>query len=161
LVDDERNPEMSQSRAEARVEASRRGRNRFILTVVLVVVVVIVIIVAGIALAHSRSETLAETHLLASIAASRVAGLVSLSLGIDWVFSPPIAIIVGVVASSSAHGSAARSSNTSFIAHARPRNWPTRSSQTLTQTAIRAVTCASLWDLASPSLFSPSGLACA
>jgi membrane-associated phospholipid phosphatase len=89
---------MSQSRAEARVEASRRGRNRFILTVVVVIVVVILIIVAGIALTHSASETAAETHLLASIAASRVGALVSVSLGIDWLFSPPIAVVIGILA---------------------------------------------------------------
>jgi membrane-associated phospholipid phosphatase len=89
---------MTQSRAEVRAEASRKGRNRFILVVVLVLVVVVLIIVAGLALAHSKSETTAETHLLASIAASRVAGLVSVSLGIDWLFSPTIALIVGVVA---------------------------------------------------------------
>jgi membrane-associated phospholipid phosphatase len=89
---------MSQSRAEVRAEASRKGRNRFILTVVLVVIVVILVIVAGIALTHSTSVTTAETHVLASIAASRVAGLVSLSLGIDWIFSPPIALLIGVLA---------------------------------------------------------------
>jgi undecaprenyl-diphosphatase len=89
---------MTQSRAEARAEASRKGRNRFVLVVVLVIVVVILVIVGGIALTHSASETTAETHLLASIAGSRIASLVSLSLGIDWLFSPPIAIIIGVVA---------------------------------------------------------------
>ncbi|HEY1530888.1 MAG TPA: phosphatase PAP2 family protein [Galbitalea sp.] len=89
---------MSQSRAEARVEASRKDRNRFILTIAIVVVVVILVIVGGIALTHSSSDTAAETRLLSSIAASRVGWIVSLSLGIDWLFSPTIALIVGVVA---------------------------------------------------------------
>jgi membrane-associated phospholipid phosphatase len=89
---------MTQSRAEARTAASRKGRNRFILTVVIVLVVVILVIVAGIALTHSRSETAAETKLLAQVAASRVGALVSISLALNWVFSPPIALIVGVIA---------------------------------------------------------------
>jgi membrane-associated phospholipid phosphatase len=89
---------MTQSRAEARAVASRKGRNRFILTIVICVVVVILVIVAGIALTHSTSDTTAETHLLASIAASRIASFVSISLAVDWLFSPPIALIVGVVA---------------------------------------------------------------
>src|ERR1700712_3940477 len=55
---------MTQSRAEARAEVSRRGRNRFILIVVLVVAVVVLVIVAGIGLAHSTSETKAETQVL-------------------------------------------------------------------------------------------------
>ena len=89
---------MTQSRAEARAEASRRGRNQFILIVVLVVVVVILVLVGGIALAHSSSVTATETHLLAQVAAGRVGWLVSVSLALDWVFSPPIALIIGVVA---------------------------------------------------------------
>jgi membrane-associated phospholipid phosphatase len=89
---------MTQSRAEVRAEASRSSLNRFILTIVIVVIVVILIIVAGIALTHSRSETSAETRLLASIASSRVAALVSVSLALNWVFSPPIALIVGIIA---------------------------------------------------------------
>jgi undecaprenyl-diphosphatase len=89
---------MTQSRAEARAEASRSGRNRFVLIVVVVIVVVILVIVGGIALTHSRSETIAETHLLSTIAGSRVAALVSLSLGIDLIFSPIYALIIGVLA---------------------------------------------------------------
>jgi membrane-associated phospholipid phosphatase len=89
---------MTQSRAEARAEVSRRGRNRFVLIVVLVIIVVILVIVGGIALTHSRSETTAETHLLSTIAGSRVAALVSLSLGIDLIFSPIYALIIGVLA---------------------------------------------------------------
>jgi membrane-associated phospholipid phosphatase len=89
---------MTQSRAEARTAASRKGRNRFILTVVIVVVVVILVIVAGIALTHSASVTAAETQVLAQIAAARVGWLVSVSLALNWVFSPPIALIVGVIA---------------------------------------------------------------
>jgi membrane-associated phospholipid phosphatase len=89
---------MTQSRAEARAEASRKGRNRFVLTVVLVVVVVLIVLFGGIALAHSSSVTATETHLLAQVAASRVGWLVSVSLALDWVFSPPIALIVGIVA---------------------------------------------------------------
>jgi membrane-associated phospholipid phosphatase len=89
---------MTQSRAEARAAVSRKDRNRFILIVVLILVVVILVIVGGIALAHSKSETAAETHLLASVAASRIAALVSVSLGLNWIFSPPIAVIVGVIA---------------------------------------------------------------
>jgi len=89
---------MSQSRAEVRAEASRSSRNRFVLIIVLVVVVVLLVLVAGIALTHSASETAAETRILASIAAGRTAALVSVSLALNWVFSPPIAVIVGVIA---------------------------------------------------------------
>jgi membrane-associated phospholipid phosphatase len=89
---------MTQSRAEARAEASRSSRNRFALTIVIVVIVVILVIVAGIALTHSGGETAAETRLLASVAASRVGALVSISLALNWLFSPPIALIVGVIA---------------------------------------------------------------
>ena len=89
---------MTASRAEVRSAASRKDRNRFVLIVVLVIVVVILVIVAGIALTHSTSVTAAETHLLAQIAASRVGALVSVSLALNWLFSPPIALIVGVVA---------------------------------------------------------------
>ncbi|HEY5230342.1 MAG TPA: phosphatase PAP2 family protein [Galbitalea sp.] len=89
---------MTASRAEARSAASRKDRNRFVLIVVLVIVVVILVIVAGIALTHSSSVTAAETHILAQIAASRLGALVSLSLALNWLFSPPIAVIVGLVA---------------------------------------------------------------
>jgi membrane-associated phospholipid phosphatase len=89
---------MTPSRAEVRSAASRKDRNRFVLTVVLVIVVVILVIVAGIALTHSTSVTAAETHILSQIAASRIGALVSVSLAINWLFSPPIALIVGVVA---------------------------------------------------------------
>jgi undecaprenyl-diphosphatase len=89
---------MTPSRAEARTAESRKGRNRFILTVVIVVVVVILVIVAGIALTHSSAETAAETNLLAQVAASRIGALVSVSLALNWLFSPPIALIVGVIA---------------------------------------------------------------
>ena len=89
---------MTQSRAEARAAASRRGRNRFVLIVVLVVVVVLFVIVGGIALAHSSSATVAETHLLAQVASARVGWVVSVSLALDWLFSPPIALIIGVIA---------------------------------------------------------------
>jgi undecaprenyl-diphosphatase len=89
---------MTQSRAAARAEASRKGRNRFIVIVIIVVVVIALVLVGGIALAHSSGETASETHLLASIAALRVGWLVSVSLALDWVFSPPIALIVGVLA---------------------------------------------------------------
>jgi membrane-associated phospholipid phosphatase len=89
---------MTQSRAEARTAASRKGRNRFILTIVIVVLVVILVIVAGIVLTHSRAITAAETQLLAQVAASRTGALVSVSLALNWVFSPPIALIVGVIA---------------------------------------------------------------
>jgi membrane-associated phospholipid phosphatase len=87
---------MTQSRAEARAAASRRGLTRFIVTIAIVVVVVILVIVAGLVLAHSASITSAETHVLSSVAASRVASLVSVSLALNWLFSPPIAIIVGI-----------------------------------------------------------------
>jgi len=89
---------MTQSRAEARAEASRTSRNRFVLVIVLVVVVVLLVLGGGIALAHSSSDTAAETRLLASIAAGRTAALVNVSLAFNWVFSPPIAVIVGLVA---------------------------------------------------------------
>jgi undecaprenyl-diphosphatase len=89
---------MTQSRSEARAEASRTSRNRFVLTLVLAIVVVLLVLAAGIALTHSASATAAETHVLASIAASRVPALVSVSLALNWVFSPPIAVIVGVIA---------------------------------------------------------------
>jgi membrane-associated phospholipid phosphatase len=89
---------MTQSRAEARTAASRKGRNRFIVTIVIVIVVVILVIVAGLALTHSSSVTAAETKLLAQVAASRIGALVSVSLALNWVFSPPIAVIVGVIA---------------------------------------------------------------
>jgi membrane-associated phospholipid phosphatase len=92
---------MTQSRAEVRAEASRKGRNRFILIVILVVVVVLLVLVAGIALTHSSGITSAETDLLAQVAASRVGWLVSVSLALNWVFSPPIALIVGVIATAS------------------------------------------------------------
>jgi membrane-associated phospholipid phosphatase len=92
---------MTQSRAEARAAASRKGRNRFVLIVVLVVVVVLLVLFGGIALAHSTAITATETHVLAQIAASRVGWLVSVSLALDWVFSPPIALIVGVIATGS------------------------------------------------------------
>jgi undecaprenyl-diphosphatase len=89
---------MTPSRAEVRAEASRSSRNRFVLTLVLAIVVVLLVLVAGIALTHSTSETAAETHVLASIAAGRLPALVSVSLALNWVFSPPIAVIVGVIA---------------------------------------------------------------
>ena len=92
---------MTQSRAEARAEASRKGRNRFLLIVVLVVVVVILVLAGGIALAHSAGITAAETHVLAQVAAGRVSWVVSVSLALDWVFSPTIALLVGVVATAS------------------------------------------------------------
>ena len=88
---------MTQSRAEARAEVSRRGRNRFILIVVLVVVVILVVLAAGIALAHSSSATTAETNLLAQVAGARIGWLVSVSLALNWIFSPPIALIIGIV----------------------------------------------------------------
>jgi membrane-associated phospholipid phosphatase len=89
---------MTQSRAEFRAEASRSSRNRFVLIIVLVIVVVLLVLVAGIALTHSSKDTAAETHLLASIATGRSAALVSVSLALNWVFSPPIAVIVGLIA---------------------------------------------------------------
>jgi membrane-associated phospholipid phosphatase len=95
---------MSQSRAEVRVAASRKGRNRFILIVVLVIVVVILVLLAGIALAHSTGDKSAETDILAQIATSRVGWLVSVSLALDWVFSPTIALIVGILAAGAVFG---------------------------------------------------------
>ncbi len=88
---------MSQSRAEYRAARSRKSLGRFVATLVVVAVVIIAVIVVGILVTKSPSYTAAETHLLAAIAATRVPWLVSVSLFLDWVFSPPIAIIVGLV----------------------------------------------------------------
>jgi membrane-associated phospholipid phosphatase len=86
-----------QSRAQERASASRRSNRRLIITLAICVVVALLVLLAGIVLTKSSSDTTAETHLLASIAASRVSALVSISLGLDWVFSPTIALVVGLV----------------------------------------------------------------
>ena len=88
---------MSQSRAQERATLSRRSNRRLIITLVICLVVALLVLLVGIVLTKSSSDTTAETHLLASIAASRAAALVSISLGLDWLFSPPIAIVIGLV----------------------------------------------------------------
>jgi undecaprenyl-diphosphatase len=64
---------------------------------IIAIVVVIAVIGFGIAVAKGQSYTAAETNLLAQVAASRVAWMVNLSLALNWLFSPPIAAIVGVL----------------------------------------------------------------
>lgn len=87
----------SESRAQSRLAASRRSNKRLIVTLAVCVVVVILVLVVGILVTKSATYTAGETHILASIAASRVPAIVSASLAINWIFSPPIAVVVGVV----------------------------------------------------------------
>jgi membrane-associated phospholipid phosphatase len=87
----------SESRAQSRAAASRRSNQRLIVTLVVCVVVVLLVLIVGILVTKSASYTAAETHILASIAASRVPAIVSASLALNWIFSPPIAVIIGVV----------------------------------------------------------------
>ena len=88
---------MSQTRAQERADASRKSTRRLIVILAICVVVALLVLVAGIVLTKSSSDTAAETRVLGSIAASRVSALVSFSLGINWLFSPPIAVVVGVI----------------------------------------------------------------
>lgn len=87
----------SESRARSRAVASRRSNRRLIVTLAICVVVVIIVLLVGIEVTKSASYTAGETHILASIAASRAPAVVSASLALNWVFSPPIALIIGVV----------------------------------------------------------------
>ena len=88
----------SEARAKSRAAASRESNRRLLITLAICVVVALIVLVVGIVVTKSASYTAAETNLLASIAASRVPFLVSVSLGLDWLFSPPIAVVVGLVA---------------------------------------------------------------
>jgi membrane-associated phospholipid phosphatase len=87
----------SESRAQSRAVASRRSNRRLIVTLAVCVVVVIIVLLVGIEVTKSASYTAGETHILASIAASRSPAIVSASLALDWVFSPPIALVIGLV----------------------------------------------------------------
>jgi undecaprenyl-diphosphatase len=87
----------SESRAQSRAAASRRSNRRLIVTLAICVVVVILVLVVGILVTKSATYTAGETHILASIAASRVPAIVSASLALNWFFSPPIAVGVGLV----------------------------------------------------------------
>ena len=89
---------MSQSRAEARKSISRDRTARFVGILIAAVVVAIIVIVFGLAVAKGHSVTAAETRILADIAASRTATLVDVSLALDWLFSPLIALIIAVIA---------------------------------------------------------------
>jgi membrane-associated phospholipid phosphatase len=85
------------SRAQSRAVASRRSNRRLIVILVICVIVVLLVLLVGILVTKSASYTAGETHILASVAASRVPAIVNASLGLNWIFSPPIAVIVGVV----------------------------------------------------------------
>jgi membrane-associated phospholipid phosphatase len=87
----------SESRAQSRAVASRKSNRRLSVALATCVVVVIIVLVVGIEVTKSVSYTAGETHILASIAASRVPAIVSASLALNWIFSPPIAVVVGVV----------------------------------------------------------------
>ena len=87
----------SESRAQSRAAASKKSNRQLIITLAACLVVAIIVLVVGILVTKSVSYTNAETHILAGIAASRVPFLVSVSLGLDWLFSPPIAVVIGVV----------------------------------------------------------------
>ena len=93
---------MSPSRAELRAQrqavASRRSNRRLIVILAICVVVAIIVLVVGILVTKSASYTAAETRILGSIADSRVPAIVSISLGFNWFFSPPIAVVTSVVA---------------------------------------------------------------
>lgn len=88
---------LSQSRAHERAEASRRSNRRLIVILAICVVVALIVLVVGILVTKSASYTASETRVLASIAATRVPAIVSVSLGLNWIFSPPIAVVVGLV----------------------------------------------------------------
>jgi membrane-associated phospholipid phosphatase len=87
----------SQARAQSRAAASRKSNRRLIVTLVICVVVALLVLVVGILVTRSASYTATETRVLASVAASRVPAIVSASLALNWIFSPPIATVVGVV----------------------------------------------------------------
>jgi membrane-associated phospholipid phosphatase len=87
----------AESRAQSRAAASRASNRRLFVILAICVVVAIIVLVVGILVTKSASYTAAETRVLGSIAASRVPTIVSISLGFNWFFSPPIAVITSVV----------------------------------------------------------------
>jgi membrane-associated phospholipid phosphatase len=107
---------MTHSRAEARRSISRDGTARFVGILVAAVVIAILVIIFGLAVAKGQSFTASETKVLANIAASRTTPLVDVSLALDWLFSPPIAIIITVLAAAAVYAATRRWSSTIHFA---------------------------------------------
>ena len=58
----------------------------------------IAVLAYGLFIAKGHAYTVDETRVLAQLAASRLPALVDVSLAINWLFSPPIALIIGAIA---------------------------------------------------------------
>jgi membrane-associated phospholipid phosphatase len=80
-----------------RAEIPRRPSGRRFATVFGICILVIIGVIAFGFIARSSGYTAAETHLVLAIANSRIAGLVDVALAFNWLFSPPIAAVIGVV----------------------------------------------------------------
>jgi membrane-associated phospholipid phosphatase len=80
-----------------RAEIPTRPSGRRFATVFGVCILIIVGVIAFGFIARGSGYTTAETHLVRAIADSRIASLVDVSLGFNWLFSPPIAAIIGVL----------------------------------------------------------------
>jgi undecaprenyl-diphosphatase len=83
---------------EARSDASRPSTAHFLIAIIAAAATAVVVILFGLVVAKGHSFTAAETHLLVGIATSRSMPLVDVSLALNWLFSPPIAVIIGVIA---------------------------------------------------------------
>jgi undecaprenyl-diphosphatase len=80
-----------------RAENLRRPSGRRFVTVFGVSILIIVGVIAFGFIARGSGYTTAETHLVRAIANSRIASLVDVSLAFNWLFSPPIAAVIGVL----------------------------------------------------------------
>ena len=80
-----------------RAEIPRRPSGRRFATIFGVCILIIVGLIAFGFIARGSAYTTAETHLVLAIANLRIASLVDVSLAFNWLFSPPIAAIIGVV----------------------------------------------------------------
>jgi undecaprenyl-diphosphatase len=80
-----------------RAEIPTRPSGRRFATVFGVCILIILGVIAFGFIARGSGYTTGETHLVRVIAGSRIASLVDVSLAFNWLFSPPIAAVVGVL----------------------------------------------------------------
>jgi undecaprenyl-diphosphatase len=81
----------------SRAEISTRPSGRRFTAIFGASILVILGVIAFGFIARSSAYTAGETHLVRDIADSRIASLVGVALAFNWLFSPPIAAVVGVI----------------------------------------------------------------
>lgn len=89
---------MNRHSTHARGSEATVTTRQLLIGLIAAALVAVVVIAYGLVIAKGVAYTAAETRFLASVASVRSGPLVDVSLAMNWLFSPPIALIIGIIA---------------------------------------------------------------